>query len=78
MPVLDPKTSPEALAIATGAIISGLLDVLVQKNVLTVPEVRGALDSAMKGAGFRSQTPAGFEASQFIAALLRHFSERKV
>jgi len=78
MPVLDPKTSPQALAIATGAIVSALLDVLVQKDLLTIPEVRVALDTAMKGAGLRIQSPEGAEASQFIAALLRHFSERSV
>lgn len=78
MPVFDPQTSPNALAIAAGAIVSALLDVLVQKEVLSIPEVRSALQTAMQGAGSRSQSPDGFAASQFIAALMRHFSERKV
>jgi hypothetical protein len=78
MPVLDPTISPNALAIASGAIVSALLDVLIKKGALTIPEVREALQVAMQGASARTQSPDGMAASRFIAAQLRHFSERQV
>jgi hypothetical protein len=72
MPI-PPRPSPEALAVATGAIISALLDILIRKKVLTAPEVRDALRAAMQGT--QTLTPEGLQASQFIAVLLQHFPE---
>jgi hypothetical protein len=75
--VIDPKISPEALAIASGSIISALLDMLVTKEILSIPEIREVLHDAMTGVGHRlPQSKEGFDASQLIAAMLRHFSER--
>ena len=77
--MIDPKVSPEALAIASGSILSALLDLLVTKEILSVPEVRDALQDAMTGVGHRlPQSKEGFDASQLIAAMLQHFSEHGV
>jgi hypothetical protein len=76
--MIDPKISPEALAIASSSIISALLDVLVTKEVLSIPEIRAVLQDAMTGVGRRLQSKEGSDASQLIAALLHHFSERGV
>jgi hypothetical protein len=73
--MIDPKISPEALAIAGVSIVSALLDVLVTKEVLSIPEVRAVLQDAMIGVGHRLQSKEGTDASQLIAAMLRHFSE---
>jgi hypothetical protein len=71
MPIQKP--SPEALTIATGAIISALLDILIRKKLLTAPEVRDALRAAVEG--IQTMTPEGLQASQFIGVLLRHLPE---
>lgn len=65
-------------AIAAGTIIGALLDTLVRKQILTLPEIRETLSNAMGSLGIYSGTPEGFEASQFIANLLRNrFPERR-
>ena len=76
--MIDPKISPEALAIASSSILSALLDVLVTKEILTIPEIRAVLQDAMTGVGHRPQSNEGLDACQLIAAMLRHFSERGV
>jgi hypothetical protein len=71
----DTKIAGQGLA--AGIIMGALLDTLVRKGVLTLPEVRETLTNAMGSMGAYSQTPEGFEASQFIANLLRNrFPER--
>ena len=60
-----------ALALAGGAIVGALLDALVEKNVLTVREVRAVLLKAINGIGPYAQTPVGYEASGMIATMMR-------
>jgi hypothetical protein len=60
-----------ALAIAGGAISASLLDTLHEKGILDLMETRGVLDKAMKRIGPFAQDPAGFQASQIIADLLK-------
>jgi hypothetical protein len=60
-----------ALAIAGGAISASLLDVLHEKGILDLMEARSVLDKAMKRVGALAQDPAGFEASQIIAGMLK-------
>jgi hypothetical protein len=78
MAPIDPQRDPSGYAIASGAILSGLLEVLIQKEVLTIPDVREALNIAMRGLATRMQKPEGVAASQTVAELLRQFSERNV
>jgi hypothetical protein len=76
MPTLNPTVSPNSIAIASGAVLLGLLDAIVAKGVLSTSEVRDILQSAMLGIGTRAQTPDGFGAGQIITDLLDHLSER--
>jgi len=59
-----------ALALAGGAIVGALLDTLVEKNILTVREVRALLLKAMNGIGPYAQTLVGYEASGMIATMM--------
>ena len=71
----DQKIAGQGLA--AGTIMGALLDTLVRKNILTLAETRETLTNAMGSLGAYTQTPEGFEASQFIANLLRNrFPER--
>jgi len=59
-----------ALALAGAAIVSALLDVLVEKNVLTVREARAVLLKAMNGLSAYAQTSVGHEANGMIATIM--------
>jgi hypothetical protein len=72
---LDPEREPSGFAIAAEAILAGLLELLINKQILTIPEVRGVLTGAIRGIGPRLQSPSGLAASQTIGELRRHFSE---
>jgi hypothetical protein len=74
--MIDPRTSPNALALASGAVLASLLDTLVASEVLTVGEVTRVLQSAMTTVNARANSAEAFEGSQLITALMRHFSER--
>ena len=58
-----------------GAVVTALLDHLVQKGVLTVPEVHDILTATHRDIGHRGQSVAGLHADHLISALVRHFSE---
>ncbi len=60
-----------ALALAGGAIVSALLDTLVEKGILNIPEVRAVLLKAINGIGAYAQTTVGYEASGMIATIMR-------
>jgi hypothetical protein len=67
------KISPEGISVASGAIISALLDTLVSKGTLTIPEIREVLTAARNKTTARRRTQEGFEASQMISELLQRF-----
>jgi hypothetical protein len=73
----DPRRDPLGIAIASGAIVSELLDLLVQRQILSTSDVRGVLENAARGISLRVKLAGGFEASQFIDELRRHFPEHK-
>ena len=60
-----------ALALAGGAVIGALLEALVEKDVLTVREVRSVLLKAINSISPYTQTTVGYEASGMIAAMMR-------
>jgi hypothetical protein len=60
-----------ALALAGGAIVSALLDTLVEKGILSLPEVRGVLQRAISSMAPYAQTTVGYEASGMIATIMR-------
>ncbi|HEY8094470.1 MAG TPA: hypothetical protein VIE65_00050 [Methylobacter sp.] len=53
-----------------GAIVSALLETLLEKNVLTLAEVRAVLERALRIASMHSGTPAGHEALQTIGTMM--------
>jgi prephenate dehydrogenase len=53
-----------------GAIASALLETLLEKNVLTLNEVRAVLERAIRIASRHSGTPAGHEALQIIGVMM--------
>lgn len=48
MAVLNPEANPDALAIASGAIIAALVERLIDKGVLTRSEIGDTLSAAMR------------------------------
>jgi hypothetical protein len=64
-------------ALAGGAVATALLQALFDKDILTLDEARGVLQSAIRSLAPVMQTPAGFRASQVIGDLQRgKFSAR--
>jgi hypothetical protein len=62
--------------LAGGAIASALLDILIEKNVITRADARTVLDRAATAISPHVGTPAGKEAIQTIAVLkIGRFSE---
>ena len=59
-----------ALALAGGAIVSALLDTLVEKEMLTPREVRAVLLKAINSIAPYAQTTVGYEASGMIATIM--------
>jgi hypothetical protein len=59
-----------ALALAGGAIVSALVDALVEKDILTQREVRALLLKAIHSIAPYAQTTVGYEASGMIAAIM--------
>ena len=59
-----------ALALAGGAIVSALLDMLVEKEILTQREVRSVLQKAITGIAPYAHTTVGYEASGMIATIM--------
>jgi hypothetical protein len=69
---------PLPLAIAGGAISNALIEVLLDKEILTLEEARGILQSAMRSISPHLQSSQdAFKASQIIAGLMKgKFSAR--
>jgi hypothetical protein len=68
-------TTTQGTALGGGIIIGALLDGLVEKGILTKPDIRKILTRASAGLGAHIQTPEGYDASQMIDGLLRRFPE---
>ena len=68
MAVQDDRS--RAVALAGGALATALLDALVEKNVLTVPEARAVLLKAMNSIAAYKDTSLGYEASGILAVAL--------
>lgn len=67
-----------ANALVGGVLAAAILDALRTKNILSLDESRAVLTKAMNALGPSMQTPAGYDASQIIARLLRgDYSARK-
>ena len=58
-----------------GAIASALLDILIEKNVITLTDARAVLDRASLAISIHVGTPAGKEAIQNLAVLRIGLSE---
>jgi hypothetical protein len=61
--------------LAGSAITSALLDILIEKNVITLADARAVLDRAALAISTHVGTPAGKEAIQTIAILRIALSE---
>ena len=70
----DPNLDSIGLGIMGGAVVTALLDHLVEKGILTMTDVRSILTTASKHAG-KGNAPAGLHAAQLISAILRRFPE---
>jgi hypothetical protein len=55
--------------LAGSVIASALLDILLEKDIITLNEV-GTLDRALKAASLHSQIPEGREAMQLIGVMI--------
>jgi polyhydroxyalkanoate synthesis regulator phasin len=78
MTPIDIKVGPIGTAIACGAILSSLLDVLVAKGTLTTEEVRTVLQSAETDLGVRTRQDGGPDAQRIVFDLLRKFPQSHV
>jgi hypothetical protein len=70
-PVTIQEDRSRALALAGGAVVGALLEALVEKDILTVREVRAVLMKAISSISPYAQTTVGYEASGMIAAMMR-------
>jgi hypothetical protein len=69
----------QGLALAGGAIMSALLDTLVEKQVISNAEVRALLSRALLGIGPHARSAGGYEASKVIASIMRErFPESRI
>ena len=62
--------TPTGTGIAGSVIASALLDILLEKDIITLNEVGTILDRALKAASLHSQTPEGREAMQLIGVMI--------
>ena len=77
MPILDPVSSPNALAIVNSAILWALLDVLIANGTLSKDQmVSDIFDKARGGLGARAQTIEGAEAVKVFQSLRDHFAKK--
>jgi hypothetical protein len=60
----------QAMALAGGALASALLELLVEKNILSVPEVRSVVLKAMNSIAPSKGTTVGYEATGILAVVL--------
>ena len=68
----DATTAARAIGmgIAGGAIVTALIDLLIEKGVIDRDEARGVLESAMYRAAMYTGTLEGLEATKIIGNLL--------
>jgi hypothetical protein len=78
MPVLPPNESPDAVAIASGAVLFALLSKLRDKGALDTADIISLLGTARTGVGARVNNSGGPEAAGLLDMLTRHFTERKI
>jgi len=65
-------------AIAGGAIVAALIEVLLDKGILSVEESRTVLDHALRNVGFHQGANGGREGADLITRLMRgRFSSRR-
>jgi polyhydroxyalkanoate synthesis regulator phasin len=65
-------------AIAGGAIVAALIEVLLDKGILSVEEARTVLDRALRNVGFHQRADGGREAADLITKLMRgRFSSQR-
>jgi hypothetical protein len=76
MQAVDPKISPEALSVASSAVLFALLEALGDCNVLDQGTIHAVVKTAMMGIGPRVQTPVGAEAGRLLEDLARRFPQR--
>jgi hypothetical protein len=62
-------------AIATGLVVSALIDCLIEKGVLTRSDASSALWKARDMLGLETTTPDRIAAARVIGAFLRHVSQ---
>jgi hypothetical protein len=76
MQAVDPKTSPEALSIASYSIVLALLDALRDSRAMDQGTINAVIRTAMMGIGARAQSStAGAEAARLLEELVRRFPQ---
>jgi hypothetical protein len=78
MTPINMTVSPIGTAVACGAILSSLLDTLVEGDVLNSTQIRHILERAMTDLGPRASREGGRDAQRVVAGLLVRFSESNV
>jgi hypothetical protein len=79
MQAVDPKTSPEALSLASYAIVLALLDALRDSRAMDQGTINAVIRTAMMGIGARAQSSiTGAEAARLLEELIRRFPHHVV
>jgi len=75
MPLLDnmPTASPPGMAIASGGLVTALLDHLIKRKVLSAADVRGIITTAENEIGTYRTHVAFNDACVVMGALLQRF-----
>lgn len=78
MTPIDLRIGADATAVACGAILSSLIDMLVENGTLTKGEVRTVLTKAMTDLGPRMRSEDGLGASRIVRELLVKFPQSDI
>jgi hypothetical protein len=73
--ILDANASPTSIAIASGLILSALVEALIAKNFLSAKEVHYVMGNALNGISSRPNGQ-GLGAAEVISAFSRHYAQR--
>jgi len=78
MTPIDLRVGPIGTAVASGAILSSLLDILSEDGVLSRAQIRTVLERAFVDLGARASREGGKDAQRIVADLLVRFPQSAV
>ena len=69
MTAMEPQANTDAIAVASGAVVTAILDTLLAKEVLTNADVRDLLNAARDSLAGRAKNNLTLEANHILGSL---------